>query len=423
MGLIASGMSTREPAWTKRKIYWTYQRMSELFSMVSFEGVSTASVFDESIKTYKFQRPGLEPIVFAFLANPESVPRERPQLFKQPFTYYQLVGRDDGISAQSMVGITVQPGERDKAAKFIEDLVAGPVAIVFGNTTSLSSRFGVFDNVGQGCLDGSSCSQYYSEKALNDFGTSWMIVRPDVAFMNNPQGWIGNDKVVTEMVARKIDPIADISPFDDMDDSQYANVVGQIAERYDSDGLSDVASSYNISKFLMTPGMDESSGDFAKQVLECGRRLRSVNRNAMLIIGGGRDKTFWQSVFEALQSQKNTVDKKIFDVFDIPAFASSVSDKDGNSKALLTAINEYTKLLSDNKLGYAKIATMQLSTYTGQPSGKQNQTENEQAAELARLYTLASASKSTLIGWDGKQSAQYQLFKSRRVKKTGRMDT
>jgi hypothetical protein len=412
MGLESSGLSTKEKAWSKRKAYWTYLMLSEMFSTVSFEGVSDSSVFGETIKTYKFSRPGQDPLIFAFIDNPQAKPQEKPNLFSQPFTCYPLVGRFEGFTTENLSGMTVMPGDRDKIAKFLGDLATGPVAIVMGNSSSINSRFGVCDTITQACLDGTSCSPFYTPQMLADSGTSWMMFRPKLDFMKNTQSWTANDKIVADMRDKGIEPIADISAYPGLDLTRFSEAASQIAERYDSDGLADIFGSQAVTRFRMIPDPKQSAQDFAQMAIAAAKSLKSANRNAQLIIGGDKPVSWWSEVFVAIKQSTSGKERKIVDIFDLPPFSSVASDKEHNHKAFLGMINEYTKALSSSGLPNVKIATMQLSTYSGTIDDKPEQSENTQAGELVKFYSLSFASRSALVGWDGKMTKEpFQLIK------------
>ncbi len=402
MGLISSGSTAKDKPWTKRKIYWTYQRMAEMFSMVSFEGVEKSSFFGDNIKAYKFNRPGLEPLIMAYVDNVSGTPKEKPALFTQSFTYYPIV--TDDPNGEPAKGITVLPVDRDKIAKFAQDLLKSPLAIVIGDTSSIASRLGVFDTVLPTCLDNSSCSPYYSKDARTELDTGWMLMRPKLDFLGNEKSWASNDTIVADMCQNNIEPVLDFSEFPGLEQDKLLEAAGQIAERYDSDGLNDVFGSFTATRFRLTPALTQTAEDFAALVPEFDKTIKKANRNSVLIVGGDKPFEWWSDFFAKLNGISAGRDRKCFDTFDIPAFFSVASDPGKNNKALYETIDKYRKALDSNKLQYASIATMQLSTYSGSIDGNPNQTESVQAGELVKLYSLAAASKSSLIGYDGRQT-------------------
>lgn len=402
MGLISSGSTAKEKPWTKRKIYWTYQKMTDMFSMVSFEGVEKSTFFGDNITAYKFNRPGLEPLILAYVGNVTSIPKDKQVQFTQPFTYYPIVTGDQ--NGEPAKGITVLPVEREKIAKFAEDLLKGPVAIVLGDTSSISARLGIYDTVLPTCLDNTSCSPYYSKDARTELGSGWMLMRPKLDFLGNAKSWPSNDTVIGDMCQNNIDPVFDFSEFPGLDQEVMLEAAGQIAERYDSDGLNDVFGSFTATRFRLAPTLTQTAEDFAALVPEFDRAIKKSNRNATLIIGGEKPFEWWSDVFAKLNGVGSGRDKKSFDTFDIPLFMSVAGDPDKNNKAFFESIDKYRKALDSSKLQYASVSTMQLSTYSGSPEGYPEQSESVQAGELVKLYSLAAATKSSLIGFDGRQT-------------------
>lgn len=408
MGLIASGLSTDEKCWSRRPIYSTYARMSELMSQLSFGKVEKKEFFGDAICSYSFDRIDQGKLIFMYVQNPKSMPKEIDNVFIQPFTYSSLVSAQAEKKSEQIQWTLVQPGDSQKVAKFFSDMSIGPVAISIGSSKSLASKFGINTQLDIDCAENGRCNQYADISVIDELGASWMIVKPAIGNENLEANLIENDKIVEAFKQRMLDPVMDITNLDSTNQEDYLKIAGEIAKRYSSTLL--------VTKFIVSPATGITPVDFAQKTVQLNLTLKRNNRDAQLIVTGEYGIDWWSEFFKVLGKQKNVKDKKPFEAFGMPSFLSVWTDKDKNYKARQKEIESYLQLLAENDLDSIKIASPCIGTRFDKPENMTIDDEKKMAAELARLYAISLAGRSSLVGWDG-TSAPSSLFNSKGEKR------
>lgn len=400
MGLVASGLSTKESSWSRRPIYYTFARMSELLWQISFAKAEKNEYFGDAICSYSFDRPGQGKLMFMYVQNSKSLPEEKTGIFNQPFTYIPLVTIQDDKPSERNPWILVSPGDKQEIAKFFEDMANGPVVISIGSVPSLASKFGINDELTLACTQGDKCSPYTNPSAIEELGTSWMVAKPSFA-EGLEKGLSNMDKIIEGFTQRILTPVVDISDLGTGNQGEYIILVAALAKHYDTN--------HSVTKCIIKSSADQTAQDFAQKVSLVSQTLKRNNRNLELIVTGENGYDWWSEFFKVTSSTKGAKDRKPFDIFGLPSFLSAWSDKDKNYKARQKEIESFIKLLSQNDLEAVKIASPSIGTRFDKPESMTVDDEKKMAAELARLYAISLAGKSSLVGWDG-SSATSSLF-------------
>ncbi|MBP7732763.1 MAG: hypothetical protein KA140_03245 [Caldisericia bacterium] len=408
MGLVASGLSTKETCWTKRPVYWTYARMSELMFQILFGKVEKKELFGDAICSYSFDRIDQGKLIFMYVQNPKSLPTETTGIFTQPFVYSPLVANNEREIAGMHPWIIVSPGDRQKVSAFFKDIANGPVVINVGGLPTLASKFGINAELPLDCTESGKCTQYADSSAIQELGTSWMIVKPTIS-EELEKSLSQTDKVVEGFKQRMLNPVMDITNLGSVNQEDYLKLAGAIAKRYSSTTTS-------VTKFILSSKADTTPEDFAQKVVQISQTLKRNNKDSELIVTGENDYDWWAKFFKVYGNGNAIKDKKPFETFGLPSFRSAWSDKDKNYKARQKEIESYLQLLAENGLGSIKIASPCIGTRFDNPENMTIDDEKKMAAELARMYAISLAGRSSLVGWDG-TSASSSLFNSKGEKR------
>lgn len=408
MGLVASGLSTDEECWSRRPIYSTYARMSELMSQLSFGKVEKKEFFGDAICSYSFDRIDKGKLIFMYVQNQKSLPTETTGMFTQPFVYSPLVANNEEKIVGMHPWIVVSPGDRQKVSTFFQDIANGPVVINVGGLPSLASKFGINAELSLDCTENGKCSQYADSSAIQELGTSWMIVKPTIS-EELEKSLSQTDKVIEGFKRRMLNPVMDITNLGSVNQEDYLKIAGAIAKRYSSTTTS-------VTKFILSPATGTTPEDFAQKVVQISQILKRNNKDSELIVTGENGYDWWAEFFKACGNGNGIKDRKPFETFGLPSFISAWSDKDKNYKARQKEIESYLQLLAENDLGSIKIASPCIGTRFDKPENMTVDDEKKMAAELVRMYAISLAGRSSLVGWNG-SSASSSLFNSKGEKK------
>lgn len=408
MGLVASGLSTDEKSWTKRPIYWSFARISDLFSQLSFDSVQKQNYLNDSISSYTFEKPGQGKVMFMFVVNPSNLPKQLQTPLDQPFVYMPLVtSLDEPVKIQP---VPVIPNQKETIVKFFDDITRGPIAIMIDSSKTISKKLGIYKEISQECIQESKCSPYEDPDNISTLGTSWMIAKPD--FSNGiEEGLAQTEKTIDGFSQRMITPVIDISDLKIQNKDEYYESLKAFIKHINEKKETQTKALALISDFILQPSFEETNQQFAQKVLRVNAILKLTNRNINLIVCGQQNLDWWSVFFQEVAKGKNIKEGKPFDTFGLPSFMSSWSNKENNYKARQREIESYLQLLKDNGFETIKIATPSIGIAHDNPDNITEEDQKLMAAELARLYAISLAGKSSLVGWDG-QSQSSSLFNS-----------
>lgn len=408
MGLVASGLSSDEKSWTKRPAYWTFARLSELFSQLSFESAQRKDVFGDAICSYTFDRPGQGKVLFMFVQKPEKMPKQPQSPLEQPFVYMPLVTKhDEPINIQP---IAVLPNKKETVTKFYQDISNGPIAIIIDSTKTISKKLGIHKEMSLECIEDSKCSGYEDQNNIATLGTTWMIAKPD--FSKGLESGLANAQSLIEGYETKmLSPVIDISDMKIQNRDDYYNILQALVKHLMGSRESDIQTAVPITDFMLQPNEDEDSKQFSQRVMKVNALLKLASRNSNLIVSGQRNFDWWSVFFQETAKGKGKKEGKPFDTFGLPSFISKWSEKEKNYKARQREIEDYLQLMKDNGFESIKISTPSIGTYSDNPDNMPDDEQRHMAGELARLYAISLAGKSSLVGWDG-MSMSSSLFDS-----------
>lgn len=408
MGLVASGLSTDEKSWTRRPVYWTYARLSELFSQISFESIQKKEHFGDAISSYTFDRPGQGKVMFMFVSNSDNLPKQLQAPLDQPFVYLPMVtGPDEPIKTQP---IAVLPSQKETIIKFYQDIANGPIAIIIDSTRNISKKLGIYKEMSQQCVKESKCLDYEDPDNSSTLGISWMILKPDFS-QGLEAGLTQTQEMIDVFTVRKVAPVIDISDFKVQSMQDYYKVLLSLSKRLVEIRESGSKTTIPLTDFILQPAADENSQQFAQKVIKTNTILKQASKSSNLIIYGQNNIDWWTAFIKEVSKDKNIKTSKPFDTFGLPPFKSVWADRDKNYKARQREIESYLQILKVNGLDGIRIASPSIGTVHDNPDNVDEDDQKHMAAELARLYALSLAGKSSHVGWDG-ISPQSSLFDS-----------